>query len=93
MAFKSTQLNFVTTNQSLWTEGEARSFRISTEDLLVYDSGELTYDFEFDIWVAGASGQLYLDFYVGLEAYAEAQKPALKTLNIMHSALAVSGPN
>ena len=71
MAFKSTQLNFVTTNQSLWTEGEARSFRISTEDLLVYDSGELTYDFEFDIWVAGASGQLYLDFYVGLEAYAE----------------------
>ena len=67
----NTILNFVTFNQSLWSPGDARQFRISTEDLLVYRSGELTYDFDFDIWVAGASGQLYLSFYAGLEAYAE----------------------
>ncbi len=71
MATQVTSLVFEATNQNLWAPGTAADFRISTEDLLVYDPDELTYDFDFDILVAGAKGQAYLDFKIGLEAYAE----------------------
>ncbi|MCA8883405.1 MAG: hypothetical protein KDA50_06620 [Rhodobacteraceae bacterium] len=71
MVIKNTTLEFRTTNQSLWSPGQARSFRISTGDLLIYEAPELSHPFDFDIKVAGASGEAYMNFLVGLEAYAE----------------------
>ncbi|MEV8466849.1 hypothetical protein AB0T83_08675 [Fluviibacterium sp. DFM31] len=71
MVVKNTSLEFSTANQSLWAPGQAREFRISTGDLLIYTAPELTKPFDFDIWVAGVSGEAYMNFMVGLEAYAE----------------------
>ncbi|WP_424989957.1 hypothetical protein [Fluviibacterium sp. S390] len=71
MVVKNTSLEFRTANQSLWAPGQAREFRISTGDLLIYTAPELTESFDFDIWVAGVSGEAYMNFMVGLEAYAE----------------------
>lgn len=71
MVIKNTTLEFRTSNQSLWAPGQAREFRISTGDLLIYTAPELSHPFDFDIWVAGVSGEAYMNFLVGLEAYAE----------------------
>lgn len=63
-------LKFETSNQSLWKSGGATNLTFTTGDLLIFDVPEVTYDFDFDIVVAGASGTLYTDLSIGLEAYA-----------------------
>lgn len=73
MVVKNTTLTFATENQSLWAAGQAREFRISTNDLLIYNPGEVTPEapFSFDIYVAGVSGLPYMNFRTGLEFWAE----------------------
>ena len=63
-------LTFETENQSLWGPGEALTISFDTGDTLVYDPAEITYDFDVGLLGNGVEGQFYLDFKIGLIAYA-----------------------
>ncbi len=70
MRRQDTSLTFSTTGQSLWRPGPAESFRIDTGEYLIYDTGELTYNFSADAAVAEFSAQAYFGMRFGLVAWA-----------------------
>ena len=71
MAVKSTSLTFSAINQSLWAPGFATGFRIDSGNALIYDPEAITYDIDIGALGFGVSAQFYLDFKIGLLAYAE----------------------
>lgn len=70
MRFQDTSLTFSTSGQSLWRPGPAESFRIDTGNYLIYDTGELTYNFSADAGVVEFSAQAYFGMRFGLIAWA-----------------------
>jgi len=71
MATKTTTLSFTALNQSLWTPGFARGFRIDTGDSLIYDPAEVIYKLDVGALGFGVKADFYIDFKIGLYAYAE----------------------
>jgi Ca2+-binding RTX toxin-like protein len=71
MAVKSTSLTFSATNQSLWAPGFATGFRIDSGNALMFDPEAITYDIDIGALGFGVSAQFYVDFKIGLLAYAE----------------------
>lgn len=65
-----TSLTFSASDQSLWRPGPAESFRIDTGEYLIYDTGELTYNFSADAGVVEFSAQAYFGMRFGLVAWA-----------------------
>ena len=63
-------LSFEATNQSLWAPGESLSLRIDSGNTLIYDPDEATYDFDVGLLGFGIKGEAYIDFKIGLLAYA-----------------------
>ncbi|MDP2518255.1 calcium-binding protein [Shimia thalassica] len=70
MRVQNTSVTFSTEGQSLWRPGPAESFRIDTGDYLIYDTGELTYNFSADAGVVEFSAQAYFGMRFGLVAWA-----------------------
>lgn len=70
MAISRTSLNFSTQGQSLWGPGYAVGFSVDSGDSLIYDSGKQTQDIDIDAGIFGVTGTGYVQFRVGLFAYA-----------------------
>jgi Ca2+-binding RTX toxin-like protein len=63
-------LSFEAIDQSLWQTGGAESLSFTTGNLLIFETGEQSFDFDADLGFAGVSGTVFSQFRVGFEAYA-----------------------